>query len=402
MAKAATNKNSSNKTWTAEEREYLENAWGNTPIKVIAAHLGRSVAAINNKVYKYGLGKFLENGVCKNYVSKHQLSRLLGLTGGDSYKNTLWIKDRQLPTHKIIRLNATFNVIFIDEFWKWAEKNQSILDFSRFQKYALGPEPEWVDAKRRRDVKHKREYKTTPWSKQEDERLSFLLKQHRFSYIDLSKMLQRTTGAIQRRVIDLNLKERPVKADNHIYWTDDECDVLTQMIKDGCRYEEMQDALNKSSKAIRGRVFNMYLTERLDKVREYIGDGKWGDGQPMKPLRYKHLMRGDEKDTANTKLSEFAGILLEIAKSKSGVSEEYREYFQKDMCKNWNDVEGCTKGEKSCDTCNMFQRIQPQYCVRCGATFFERKENKICASCRKARIYQHCKKQNYLYTRGKG
>ncbi len=390
-----------NKQWTAEEREYLEEAWGNTPVKVIAAHLGRSVAAVNIKVYQYGLGSFLENGVRKNYVSKHQLSVALGLTGGDSYKNTSWIKNRHLPTHKVKRLNETFNVIYIDEFWEWAEKNQSFIDFSRFEKYALGPEPEWVDAKRKRDIRHKREYKTTPWSKQEDERLSLLLKQHRYSYIDLSRMLQRTTGAIQRRITDLSLKERPVKADNHIYWTDEEYDTLTTMIKDGCHYEEMQDLLGKSSKAIRGRVFNMYLTERLDKVRAYIGDGKWGDGQPAKPLRYKHLMRGDEKDMANIKLSELAGILLEIAKSKSGVSDEMRDYFQKDMCMNWNDIEGCTKGEKSCDTCNMFRRIQPQYCVRCGATFYERQENKICSSCRRARMYQYYKKQKHLSAKGK-
>ena len=60
-----------NKPWTEDEIEYLSEAWGNVPVKRIAAHLGRSVNAINVKVYKYGLGSFLDNGTEKNYVSKH-------------------------------------------------------------------------------------------------------------------------------------------------------------------------------------------------------------------------------------------------------------------------------------------------------------------------------------------
>lgn len=46
-----------------------------------------------------------------------------------------------------------FRVIDIDAFWKWAEDNKSILDFSRFEKYGLGAEPDWVDVKRKADYK---------------------------------------------------------------------------------------------------------------------------------------------------------------------------------------------------------------------------------------------------------
>lgn len=67
------------------------------------------------------------------------------------------------------------------------------------------------------------------------------------------------------------------------------------MIKCGSKYEEISDRIGRSVKAIRGRVFDKYLTENLDKVRNYIGNGNFGDGTPDKPLKYKRLMSDEEK-----------------------------------------------------------------------------------------------------------
>lgn len=58
-----------------------------------------------------------------------------------------------LPVKWHIVKNSRFRVIDIDEFFKWAEENKSILDFSRFEKYSLGAEPDWVDVKRKADYK---------------------------------------------------------------------------------------------------------------------------------------------------------------------------------------------------------------------------------------------------------
>jgi uncharacterized paraquat-inducible protein A len=63
----------------------------------------------------------------------------------------------------------------------------------------------------------------------------------------------------------------------------------------------------------------------------------------------------------------------------------YDPYWQRFMCMKWDDLEGCTAGCADCDTCTEFVRIKPQYCVRCGGTFYERQENRICKSCRVAR-----------------
>lgn len=246
-------------------------------------------------------------------------------------------------------------------------------------------EPEWVDVKRRQDVNLSYKYITTPWTHAEDERLRFLLKKRKYGYMELSKMLRRTCGAIQRRICDLNIEYRPVKADNHKLWSEIEYSQLCEMIKSGCKYEYISEIINRSTKAIRGRVFDMYLTENLDKVRKYIGDGNWGDGRPELPIRYKRLMLDKQKVLANELLSQLAFNIREHAKQISNVEDEYINYWQKDMCMNWDTIIGCTASEKDCDTCTSFVRIKPQYCKRCGKTFYDRVEYDFCTNCRHER-----------------
>ena len=57
-----------------------------------------------------------------------------------------------LPVKWHVVKKNRFRVIDIDAFWKWAEDNKSILDFSRFEKYGLGAEPDWVDVKAQRRI----------------------------------------------------------------------------------------------------------------------------------------------------------------------------------------------------------------------------------------------------------
>ena len=386
----------SKRNWSEEDIEYLKESWGNKSVPTIAAHLHRSEEAVTLKVSKLKLGSFLQNG--DRYVTKHFLCQALGYGGGTSgYMTISFIENRGLPTHKQKVSTQTFDVVYIDEFWKWAKKNKSFLNFSKFEKYALGPEPKWVAAKRSHDVKMSERYKKTPWTTSEDSRLKKYLEQNRYSLRQLSDMLQRTEGAIQRRISDLGLKNlHPVKADNHTKWTDDDWKTLTRMIKQGDSYEAMSDALGRSAKAIRGRVFEMYLTENLDKVRAYIGRGKWGHGKPDRPLRYRKQMSKTERKNANALLSTLAGYLLAAAKTKSGVEDQFKDFWQKDLCMCWDDVHGCTAGETDCDSCSSFRRIPVQFCKRCGKDFFERKSNDFCNDCRKARLKQAQRKYAIL------
>ncbi|MDU6263766.1 MAG: hypothetical protein E6600_04620 [Anaerocolumna aminovalerica] len=250
--------------WTQEDSDYLSDKWGTVSLKSIAKKLNRTENAILLKVQRLGLGAFLESG---EYVTWNQFLYALGIQGGYKYKAISWIKNRGFPIHTKRVHKDSFKVVYIEEFWKWAVKNKDFLDFSKFEENALGKEPEWVKTKRKHDFIKSKSYKTVPWTKTEDLKLKKLLKDYRYTYLELSRILQRTTGAIQRRICELGLKERPLKADNHVKWTDEEFETLYQLIDDGFGYEYMQDIIGKSAKAIRGRVYCFYGTENLDKVR---------------------------------------------------------------------------------------------------------------------------------------
>ena len=382
------------KTWSKDEILYLREKWGNSSVDTIANYLGRTKTAVMLKSQRLGLGAFFDNAY--KYVTINALVTALG-GGSSGYKKISWIENRGLATHKIKRYNQIFKVIYLDEFWDWAYKNQSFLDFSRFEKYALGPEPEWVAKKRKADFIHATKYIKTPWTEAEDLRLKRLLKEHKYGYKKLSEILCRTEGAIQRRICDLGIKERPIKADNHTMWTVDEYLKLGELIKQGFKYEQISDVLGRSSKAIRGRVFDMYFTESLDIVRGYIGNGKWGDGRPEIKLRYFRKLNPEEREAVKSSLSELAFLIKEYAKNNSDVSEQYRDFWQKDICQNWDEVLGCTAKESNCDSCSSFRRITVQYCKRCGMEFYERKENDFCKSCRDARLKQARKKWAILH-----
>lgn len=258
------------KVWTKDELNYLVDKYGYMSIKSIAKNLNRTQSAIRNKVARLKLGSFLENG---DYITFNQLLITLGYSiSGGGYMKKSWINDRGLPVFNKKVENNSFRVIRIDDFWIWAEKNKSFLDFSRFEPLTLGAEPKWVKKKRQYDIRKNIKVNKEPWSKREDEYLIYLLNQYKYSYKQISDLTNRSEGAIQRRILELKIKQRPIKADNHTPWTQQEKDIVISMIKDGADYENISDRLEiRGSKAIRGLIGRIYGTENLDKVRIKLG-----------------------------------------------------------------------------------------------------------------------------------
>lgn len=383
------------RTWTAQELEYLDSNWGYVSLPSMANRLNRTVEAIKIKASRLGLGSVLMGG---DYITLNQLIIALSGHKESSYLRKSWVENRGLPVHKKRVDKCWFNVVYIDEFWQWAEKHRSFIDFSKMEPLALGKEPEWVVEQRKKDYRALSLQRKDTWSPAEDSKLLYLLGQQKYGYLELSKMLNRSAGAIQHRCLDLGTKLRPVKADNHgedSAWTDKDYQTLCAGIKNGDSYGALSELIGKSEKAIRGKVYFVYLTENMDKVRAMIGSGKWGDGAPVPTVK-----QGRNLSTCRTQvrkdLSYFAG-LLKYRLNQLG----YDPYWQRFMCSNWDDFKGCMAGETDCDSCAQFLRIREQYCCRCGATFFERKGNKFCADCRTARKKQANKKWAVLKSRGR-
>lgn len=247
------------KSWPKEQVDYLEEKWGVISIPQIAKHLGRSVNAIKLKAQRIGLGRHIHSG---EYITFNQLAVALGKSF--SQVKGRWVP-RGLPIKYKKSINKSYRIIYLDDFWKWAENHKDLLDFSAFEENTLGKEPSWVSEKRKADFYASR-YITTPWTKDEDALLISMLKAYRYGYHDISIALRRTGGAIKRRMQDLNIKLRPIKADNHNPWTEEEVRILLDMRTKGYGYEVIAERLgSRSALAVRGkeeRMLGMYQSKR--------------------------------------------------------------------------------------------------------------------------------------------
>lgn len=295
-----------NRTWTKEEVEYLKEKWRNVSIPILAKKLNRSVNAVKLKAGRLNLGPMLENGA---YVTLNQLA--IALTGKNfsSYCKKSWIENRGMPVHNKKVIKNTFKIVYLDEFWKWAEKNRSFLDFSKMETLTLGKEPEWVNEQRKKDYTSNALQRKDKWTPYEDDKLRYLLKQQKYGYAEVAEILHRSEGAIQRRCADLGIRERPVKADIcGNLWTDDMYRIIAKGIKNGDSYSLIANRIGKSEKAVRGKVYNKYLTESADKVRTMIGDGQWGDNAP-EPKVKQALYLSHTRRVCRKNLTDLVGLL---------------------------------------------------------------------------------------------
>lgn len=198
-------------------------------------------------------------------------------------------------------------------------------------------------------------------------------------------MLNRTEGGIDRRIIELKLKERPIKCNNHNSWTEEDFKILTEMIKQHKNYNQIAGCIDKSEKAIRGKVYSMYLTENIDIAAKYIGNGKFGDNRPDRNIQ-NNTLTGAERKQVKENLTKFCNIIYKQMKEKYDAND----YWQSEICQNYS--RKCLVQQTCCDECTNFIRIKPQYCNRCGATVMSRNKVTICDRCKIQRKKQYQKK----------
>ncbi len=297
------------RNWTKEEKEYLCEAWGKTSVPSIAKKLNRSVNAIKVMKERLGLGAFLESG---DYITFQQcIKALTGSNNGSGYKLKSWIENREFPIHTKKVGKCSFRIVYIKEFWTWAEKNRSFIDFSKMEPLIFGEEPEWVAEQRKKDFESNALQRKDPWTPAEEERLKYLLSLQKYSYTEVSAILGRTEGAIQRRCRDLGIKDRPIKADTHgasAEWTDEMYVLLAEGIKNGDSYALISRKIGKSEKSVRGKVYTKYLTEDADKIRAMIRGGEWGDGAP-EPMVKQAIYLSHTRRECREILSRLVGVL---------------------------------------------------------------------------------------------
>jgi len=240
------------KPWPKEQVKYLEAAWGRTSLPTIAKNIDRSVNAVRLKARRIGLGRHLHSG---DMITLNQLAK----AAGKDYSaiREIWIPNG-LPFQYIKSIKRRYKVIDIDNFWEWAKEHRNLIDFSKVEENILGKEPYWVKEQRKADFLA-RKYKKSAWAPEEEVMLIQLLNTYRYGYREISQRLNRTEAAIKRRMYDLGIKQRPIRADNHTPWTDEEVDILLDMKEKGYSYEIIAEKIGRSALAVRGKVERMEL-----------------------------------------------------------------------------------------------------------------------------------------------
>lgn len=252
--------------WSKEEEIYLEENWGTLSVDTLAKNLNRSKNAILVRVSRLGLGPFLEAG---EYITLNRLmNEVCGTYVGKTYTINQWL-DKGLPVKRRKVKNCSFKIIYLQDWWKWAEKNRTILDFSELEPHILGKEPDWVEEQRNIDKRKRSQFKISHWTKTEDNLLMQLLNTYKYTYRDLSLRLQRTEGAIKRRVLDLNIKQRPVAMPKHNPWSEEDTKRLIELYHKGHCKNTMANYIDRSSQAIGGKIERLIKEGILAPRSEY-------------------------------------------------------------------------------------------------------------------------------------
>jgi hypothetical protein len=259
------NKAETKRIWTKEEFNYLADSWGCISMQTIAKNLDRTASAVQQKATDSGLGPFLEAG---EYVTLNQfMNELMGTYVGKQYTIKQWT-DKKFPIKTKKVKNCSFKVVCLSDFWDWAEKNYTLIDFSKFEPLVFGKEPKWLEEKRKADIE-KAYFKSTPWTQAEDERFKKLLSQYKYTYREISVKLKRTEGALKRRMCDLNIKARPVKMSNHNPWTEKETAKLIELYGKGHTPNTMANYICRSAQSCSGKIERLIKEKVIEPRSEF-------------------------------------------------------------------------------------------------------------------------------------
>lgn len=239
------------KAWSKEELELLEDKWGITPIPQIARLLNRTINSIRCKAQKIGLERFIDQG---EYVTFNKFIKAIGYSKSYSYLEKRLMKiDFPMKHKKSVEMN--YKVVYIKDFWKWAEKHKQDISFAKFEKGSLGEEPPWVVEKRKADLTNPSKVNNNrKWTKDQDNLLIEKTKSCKYTYKDLARDFNRTENAIKSRLYYLAVPYRPVPLDNHIKWTKEENRKMFELNTKGYDTYAIAIVLNKTHLSISDRL----------------------------------------------------------------------------------------------------------------------------------------------------
>lgn len=122
--------------WTANEETYMERYYLSQPAKKTAEKLNRTIPSVKRKAAKMGLN---------HYTSSFNAKAVANCFNVDISVIKRWIEKFGLPCKKVRCDTQTRYIIDIATFWKWAEEHKDIINWSRYERLTMCPEPNWLE-----------------------------------------------------------------------------------------------------------------------------------------------------------------------------------------------------------------------------------------------------------------
>lgn len=169
--------------WTQKEEQYMRKHYVRQTIKKTAEALNRTEFSVKRKAAKMKL----------NHYTDHLSAKTLAICFSSDVDVVLrWIKKFDLPARKVNAGTQIRYLIDTENFWGWAEKNKDIINWTKYEKGSLLPEPEWIkeEINNFKCPNHRNKF-----THQEKERIKLLMRRG-WSYKRIAEDMGRTYDSI--------------------------------------------------------------------------------------------------------------------------------------------------------------------------------------------------------------
>lgn len=183
--------------WTNEEVEYLEKFYNRRGVGYIAKKLNRTENSIKRKAQRLGYNAY----VCEELY----LSTIAKCFHCDIAVIKRWIDKFGLPCRYIQRGQIKCGLVDGKKFWKWANNHKDIIPWSKYVKYTILPEPDWINVTLK-------EYKTKYHRKRiTQQEKSYVIHQRELGHTfkEIAESIGRTEDAVKHI-----WRKRPIKKEN--------------------------------------------------------------------------------------------------------------------------------------------------------------------------------------------
>ena len=262
------------KVWTDEENEFLEQHAGKMTIPTLAKRISeefgnnRTASGVQARLKRLGITNLLQE------TGRMTMNELGTLIGADHKAIRRWIENGWLAyVKRKVVFKRQYYLIKADNFWEFAEKHKDQVNFLRIEPNSIAPEPEWVEAER------KKEYYDTPkrqsklWDKEQDE-LLISMKKAGYSIKEISERLKRTVSSVHSRKKMLTDKGLILPDQIKLCWTEKEIELLYEYEQKGYTTKRIAYELGREEHHIRRKRYDLRKAGKYKGVMQKMERGK--------------------------------------------------------------------------------------------------------------------------------